>query len=153
MPNIFVTLPAGALDAAGKQQLVERINAAAWHAEQIPDDAKQRFLCWVVIDETAPGNWTCGGQDVSARFVPVLVQVNVPAGVLDAGARAGYTDGIQAGLLAVLGKERRRLVTSVIFNEVPDGQWAVNGALWRLPDFAAGAGYRHLQHLVVAWAA
>jgi len=40
--------------------------------------------------------------------------------------------------------------------KVPEGvfdasaKWGANGQILRLPDFAKAAGYKHLQHLVVA---
>ncbi len=41
-------------------------------------------------------------------------------------------------------------MTSVMIGDVPDGAWGANGQIWRLPDFAKAAGYKHLQHLVGA---
>ncbi len=44
----------------------------------------------------------------------------------------------------------RAVITSVILTEVADGTWGASGVLWRLPDFAKAAGFKHLQHLVPA---
>ncbi|WP_033048268.1 hypothetical protein [Pseudomonas sp. GM33] len=38
-------------------------------------------------------------------------------------------------------------MTSIILDEVNDGAWGANGAIWHLPDFIQAAGYRHLQDL------
>lgn len=36
---------------------------------------------------------------------------------------------------------------SIILDEVNDGLWGANGAIWYLADFTQAAGYRHLQGL------
>lgn len=148
MPNIIVKIPAGSFDAAARARLVEGINAAAAQAEQIPDNPKQRMLCWVIVEEIAAGCWTCGGVDLSAVLVPVLVQIHIPPGVLDDDARGQYVKGIYAALGAALPDEKRRIACSCIINEVADGNWGINGAIWHLPDFAEHAGFLHLQDLV-----
>jgi phenylpyruvate tautomerase PptA (4-oxalocrotonate tautomerase family) len=148
MPNIVITIPKLVLDVNSKKTLVEGINSVAVEAEQIADNSNSRFLCWVVIDETAPANWTCGGSDVGAAFIPVLVVVHVPAGVLEKTTREQYADGVHRAVLAALPDEKRQILTSCIFNEVENGLWGVNGHIWDLKDFARHAGFRHLQHLV-----
>jgi hypothetical protein len=61
--------------------------------------------------------------------------------------------GEQLGLCE---ERRARLVvtdevpSSLVFFPVADGDWGIGGTINLLPDFAAGAGYAHLQHLV-AW--
>lgn len=147
MPNIVIRIPAGVLNSDSKRLLSEQINAVAAEVEQIPDHPKNRFLCWVLIDEVAPGNWTCGSQDISADYVPVLIQVHLPVGVLDDAARAQYASGMQQAFATALAHEKRSVLTSCLFNEVVDGTWGVNGALWQLPDFARHAGFKHLQSL------
>jgi phenylpyruvate tautomerase PptA (4-oxalocrotonate tautomerase family) len=147
MPNILVRIPAGVFDHGARNKLSDALNRVAADAEGIPDDPAKRFLCWVEIEEIARGNWTCGGNDVTSRLIPVLMNIHVPAGVLDDAARARYADGAHQAVVSALPHEKRKILSSCIFNEVPDGTWGVNGALWRLEDFAAAAGYRHLQHL------
>lgn len=147
MPNIILKLPAGVFSPEAKSALVAAVNAAAADAERIPPDPNRRFLCWVQIEEVAEGNWTCGGQDASAMFVPVVALAYIPAGVLDDQSRARYADLMHKAIVDALPGERRQIATSCIFNEVADGTWAANGTIWRLPQFAAAAGYEHLQHL------
>ena len=47
----------------------------ALSVEQIGNDPRQRSLCWTLVEEVAPGAWTCGGVDVSAQAIPCIVQV------------------------------------------------------------------------------
>ncbi|MEJ6006116.1 tautomerase [Paucibacter sp. AS339] len=150
MPNIVLKLPRGAYPGAARERLVRAINEAAALAEQIPDAPSQRALCWVMVEELAAGAWSCGGVDPALLLLlPCWALIYVPAGVLDAEARALYVAQVHAAFQAALPEgESRRLVSSVILHEVPDGCWAANGVIWPLAAMAQAAGYRHLQHLL-----
>lgn len=150
MPTILVKIPQASFPGESRAVLVRKINEAAAVAEQIPDEPRARSMCWVLIDEVATGAWTCGGTDASARLLPCTVLACVPAGVLDDASRSLFVARMHAAFEEALpADDKRRLATSVVMNEVPDGAWGVGGEVWRLPDFARSAGYAHLQHLVV----
>lgn len=150
MPNILVKLPMGSFPGASRALLVNKINDAAAAAEQMPNEPRKRMLCWVVMDETDAGGITCGGIDVTSQMLPCVAIVYVPSGVLDATSRATYTKLMhEAFKTALPADERRTLMTSVVLQEVPDGAWGANGAIWKLADFASAAGFVHLQHLIV----
>jgi phenylpyruvate tautomerase PptA (4-oxalocrotonate tautomerase family) len=51
MPTILVHIPQGSFPGEARKNLVRKINDAAARAEQIPEEPRQRFLCWVLIDE------------------------------------------------------------------------------------------------------
>lgn len=149
MPNIVLKIPKNSFPGEHRAVLVKGINAAAAAAEGMPADPQKRFLCWVLIDEVEPGNWICGGADVTSVFLPCLAIVHIPDGVLDAAARTRYAQLLQAAFQEAMPPlDRRQLTTSTVFNAVADGAWGVNGAVWHLPQFAKAAGYAHLQHLV-----
>jgi phenylpyruvate tautomerase PptA (4-oxalocrotonate tautomerase family) len=149
MPNILVKIPKGAFPSEHRAVLVQKLNDAAAIAEQIPDDPRKRSMCWVIIDEVEPGAWTCGASDMSARLLPCLAVIYVPAGVLDDASQAMYVDLVHAAFKQSLpATEKRQLATSVILHNVVDGTWGVNDTIWRLPNFAQAAGYAHLQELV-----
>lgn len=149
MPNILVKIPKGAFPTEHRAVLVQKLNDAAAIAEQIPDDPRKRSMCWVIIDEVEPGAWTCGASDMSARLLPCLAVIYVPAGVLDDASQAMYVDLLHAAFKQSLpATEKRQLATSVILHNVVDGTWGVNDTIWRLPNFAQAAGYAHLQELV-----
>lgn len=150
MPNILVKLPMGSFSGANRTLLVNKINDAASTAEQMPNEPRKRMLCWVVIEEIDAGGITCGGMDVTSQMLPCVAIVFVPSGVLDANSRATYTKLMhEAFKTALPADEHRTLMTSVVLQEVPDGAWGANGAIWKLADFARAAGFAHLQHLVV----
>ncbi|PHV35634.1 tautomerase [Janthinobacterium sp. BJB304] len=149
MPNILVKIPKGAFPTEHRAVLVQKLNDAAAIAEQIPDDPRKRSMCWVIIDEVEPGAWTCGASDMSAKLLPCLAVIYVPAGVLDDASQAMYVDLVHAAFKQSLpATEKRQLATSVILHNVVDGTWGVNDTIWRLPNFAQAAGYAHLQELV-----
>jgi phenylpyruvate tautomerase PptA (4-oxalocrotonate tautomerase family) len=149
MPNIFVKVPFGSFSVEQRRALMTRLNDVAATNERMPNDPRKRFLTWIAIEEVAPGMVTCGGVDVTGQALPCIAEVHVPAGVLDAAARASYVADVHAAFrFALSSEERRLLTTSVILHEVPDGHWGANGTLWRLADFAKAAGYAHLQQLI-----
>lgn len=148
MPNILVHIPKGSFPGEVRSELVRRINEAAAGAEQIPQDARKRMLCWVLIEEVDAGAWTCGGADLIAQVLPCVAMVHLPGGVLDDASRAAYVQAIHAAFeQSMSAEDRRQLATSVMLHEVADGTWGANGAIWRLPQFAKAAGFLHLQHL------
>jgi phenylpyruvate tautomerase PptA (4-oxalocrotonate tautomerase family) len=149
MPNIHIKVPQGAFSVAQRQQLATHVNAAAARYEQMPNDPKKQFVNWIAVDEVATGMLTCGGADMTAHVLPCMAMIYLPAGVLDAAARAGYVNAVHLSFAAALGAdEKRQLATSVILHEIADGQWGANGQVWRLPDFARAAGYAHLQEKI-----
>jgi len=86
--------------------------------------------------------------DVSAQAVPCIIQVKVPSGVLSEAMRGDYVQRLhQAVSRSKEANDQRIVMTSIILDEVNDGLWGANGAIWYLADFTQAAGYRHLQGL------
>jgi phenylpyruvate tautomerase PptA (4-oxalocrotonate tautomerase family) len=148
MPNIIVKLPKGSFTADAKAALAKGITDAAIAAEKLPDRPESRFLCWVTLEDVEPSQFFCGGVDVTAVAVPLIVQLFVPRGVLNGSDRADYVEMIHAACMNALKTEERKIFTSIIIHEVEEGMWGANGSIWRLPDFARAAGYVHLQDLL-----
>lgn len=150
MPTIFVKIPRNAFPPASRALLMQKITDAAAAAEQLGPGARQRFLCWVSIDEVEPGNLACGGSDATAQALPCIAWVCVPEGVLlDPASRQLYVQGLHAAFQQSLPEhERRPVMSSVMLHDVPEGTWGGNGRLWTLPELARAAGFAHLQHLV-----
>ncbi|WP_178116221.1 tautomerase family protein [Pseudomonas sp. LD120] len=145
MPNILIKIPQGAFNAQQRERMLHEVTQVALDVEQIGQDPRQRALCWVLLEELAPGTWRCGGADLGAQALSCLVQVKVPAGVLDSARRQAYVAGLHQALAACRpAEDGRLLMTSILLDEVPDGTWGANGTLWHLADFTRAAGYRHL---------
>ena len=149
MPNIIVKVPEGAFDEAGRTALGKGIHAAAKAVEGWGDDPRQEALTWVLVEEVKPGCLFAGGADQTSRIIPVIVFFYAPAGVLDEAGRAEAMRRVhQAVTAAKPASDPRPVATSIVIWEVADGTWGANGQLWRLPDFARAAGYKHLTHLI-----
>ncbi|PRC95248.1 tautomerase family protein [Solimicrobium silvestre] len=149
MPNILVKIPKGSFPPEHRTALVRRLNDAAASSEQIPDEPKKRFMCWIIIDEVEPGSWTCGALDMTEQIIPCIAMIYLPAGVLDDAARALYVARVHEAFKQSLPtSEQRQLATSVVLHDVTDGTWGGNGIIWRLPEFAQAAGFMHLQALI-----
>lgn len=75
-----------------------------------------------------------------------MIQIFVPAGVLDDRARSQYVESIHNACQAVMPVgDSRSVQSSVLLTDVPDGSWGVNGSIWNLTAFARAAGFAHLQ--------
>jgi phenylpyruvate tautomerase PptA (4-oxalocrotonate tautomerase family) len=149
MPNIIVKIPEGVFDDAGRRKLAAGLTRAASAVEQMSEDPRQQFLTWVTIEETRSGYLFAGGADPLAQVIPVVVFFQPPAGVVAQDRRQlAITLMHEACLAAKPEADPRVVMTSILIQDVPDGSWGANGALWHLPDFARASGYRHLQHLV-----
>lgn len=151
VPNIIVKVPEGAFDAAGRARLGKGVTGVAKTVEQIGDDPRQEATTLVIIEEVKAGCFLLGGNDLTARVLPVVVMFHAPGGVLDPAARAEASRLMQAAVMAAKpDSDPRPVVTSLIMSDVPDGTWGVSGALWQLDDFVKSSGYKHLQHRIAA---
>ena len=151
MPTIIVKVPPRVFDLAARSRMAQGLTAAAKTAEQGGDDPRHALLTWVLIDEIAPGDVFVAGGDPPERMIPVVVLFHYPQGVLDEASRTDAVRLIHEAVAAAKPPaDPRAVITSVILTEVADGTWGASGVLWRLPDFAKAAGFKHLQHLVPA---
>ena len=67
MPLVNITVPAGSLDEAKKQRMIELVTDAVVEAEGFTGNDKVRSITWVLIDEVPEGNWGAAGQTVTLR--------------------------------------------------------------------------------------
>ena len=146
MPTIFIKTPADALTALQRERMIAAVNTAATHCSGLGPDPSQRSLCWVIAEEVPAGFWRCGGSADFLHFIPCLVHVLAPAGVLDEQHRSRYAAVVHQAILESLAlPDTRRLAASIMVSDVTDGTWGPNGQLWTLPQFVEAAGYSHLQ--------
>ncbi|MBR1219817.1 hypothetical protein JQ557_17545 [Bradyrhizobium sp. U87765 SZCCT0131] len=148
MPNMIVKVPEGVFDETARAALGKGLHAAAKAVEGWGDDPRQEILTWVLVEEVKQGCFFAGGADQTSRFIPVIVLLYPPAGVIDEAGRAEAVRRIhQAVTDAKPADDPRRVATSIMVRDVADGTWGASGEIWRLPDFARAAGYKHLRHL------
>lgn len=143
MPLMHVTLTPGAFDDTGKQRLVTGLTEAACRAESVPDLPQHRMRALVLLHELPPGGFYSAGASADAAVSGVFIDWQVSAGVLDGARKAQFAGELQQVAAAAAGGDRM-VVTSCVIHEVPEGQWAQNGAIRRLPDIVPQAGFEHL---------
>lgn len=149
MPNIFVKVPEDVFSSEQISALAQGVTLAAYEAESTPDDEAKRMLTWVVVDETPTKNILIGGQALVPTMIPVIVRFCVPEGVFDDERKQIAVEKIHSTILFIASEEQKQVVlTSIIIDTIGDGDWGCQGEVWKLPNFAAAAGYEHLQHLI-----
>ncbi|OYY70039.1 hypothetical protein [Sphingomonas sp. 28-63-12] len=149
MPLLQIRLTPGCFDNAQRDRFVAAVSAAAAAAESLADTPVARLRTVALVEQLAPGHFYLGGQsgDQLARGAFVLWQVS--AGVLDGARKARFAAALQAAADAEGGDDPRTLITSCVIDEVPEGQWAQNGTIRRLPEAAALAGFTHLADIAL----
>jgi phenylpyruvate tautomerase PptA (4-oxalocrotonate tautomerase family) len=145
MPLMRVTVTPGAFDDTQKAQLAAALTEAACRAESVPDLPQSRMRALVLLDELAAGCFYSAGDRADAAVAGVFVDWQVSAGVLDGARKAAFAQELQTvAETAANGDNGRVVVTSCVIHEVPEGQWAQNGAIRRLPEIVATAKFDHL---------
>ena len=145
MPLMRVTLTPGAFDDAQKARLASALTDAACRAEQIPDLPERRMRALVLLEELGSGCFYSAGERADAVIAGVFIDWQVSTGVLDGARKARFAQELQdAAVAAADGNGSRMVVTSCVIHEVPEGQWAQNGLIRRLPEMATLAGFEHL---------
>lgn len=145
MPMITARLTPGAFDEAGKAALARGLTAAACKAEGMPATPKAWSPALVMFQELAPGTFFVGAEPAESRVRGVFITYELSTGILDAARKAAFAADVQAAAEAAAGPgDGRRVVTSAVISEVPEGQWAQTGAIRRLPEIAAAAQFGHL---------
>jgi len=145
MPLLRVTLTPGAFDDAQKARLVAALTEAACRAESVPDRPESRMRALVLLAELAPGCFCSAGVAADAGVAGVFIDWQVSTGVLDGARKARFAQDLQeAAQSAADTHGSRTVVTSCVIHEVPEGQWAQNGTIRRLPEVASMAGFEHL---------
>jgi len=145
MPLMRVTLTPGAFDPKQKARLATALTEAACRAESVPDLPQHRMRALVLLDELEPGCFYSASQPADAAVAGVFIDWQVSTGVLDGALKARFARELQeAAASAVDADDTRMVVTSCVIHEVPEGQWAQNGGIRRLPDITPLAGFEHL---------
>ncbi|MBI3223821.1 MAG: tautomerase family protein [Mycolicibacterium cosmeticum] len=150
MPLLRVTLTPGAFDDDQRALLAVALTDAACRAESVPDGAHARSLALVVIDEMASGTFFSAGQSAEDLVAGVFIDWQVSSGVLDGARKERFAAELQEAAENAVHGTDRLVVTSCVIHEVPEGQWAQNGAIRRLPEVVAIAGFEHLSGMAKA---
>jgi phenylpyruvate tautomerase PptA (4-oxalocrotonate tautomerase family) len=148
MPLMRVTVTAGAFDDRQKAHLAAALTDAACRAESVPDLPESRMRALVLLDELGPGCFYSAAQQADTAVAGIFIDWQVSTGVLDGARKARFAAELQqAAEAATEGDDSRLVVTSCVIHEVPEGQWAQNGAIRRLPEIATLAAFEHLSSI------
>jgi phenylpyruvate tautomerase PptA (4-oxalocrotonate tautomerase family) len=148
MPLLTVTLTPGAFDAPAKARLARALTDAALKAESVAHEPGPRSKGLVLLQELPPGQFYSAGEPADALVRGVFARMEVCAGVLDGARKAQLAVDVQAAAESAAPDRSRPIVSSIVIDEVPEGQWGQSGRILRLPEMAAIARFGHLQSLV-----
>lgn len=145
MPLLRVTLTPGAFGDSQKARLAAALTEIACRAESVPDRPENRMRALVLMTELPAGGFYSAGAAAESVVAGVFVEYQVSAGVLDGARKERFAEELHEATLAVAGTgDPRRVATSCVIQEVPEGQWAQDGAIRRLPEVVRLAGFEHL---------
>ncbi len=149
MPLLYVTLTSGVFDSAAKQKLVKALTEAAFVAESVPDLPASRARGLVLLHELPAGHFYSNSEPADGRLGGVFINYQVPAGVLDGARKAKFAQMLHEAVANALGGDKSHPVfTSAVIHEVPEGQWAQNGKILRLPENVATTQFEHLVSMI-----
>lgn len=134
MPQIQLTVPAGALTEEGATAIQRDLAATLLKWEGAPDNDFFRSLAWAYLHEL-PAGVQITAADTDPRF---RIDVTVPAGALNDERRAGLVKEATEQVLAAAGLGAdQALRVWVLIHEQPDGTWGAGGQVFRYADLVA----------------
>lgn len=148
MPLLTVTLTPGAFDVAARATLARALTEAVFKAESVPHEPGPRLRGLVLLQELPHGHFYAAGEPADTLLRGVFARLEVSAGVLDGARKAQLAADVQAAAEASAPDRSRPVVSSIVIDEVPEGQWGQSGRIMRLPEMTAIARFGHLQPLV-----
>lgn len=134
MPQIQLTVPAGALTEEGAASIQAQLAATLLKWEGAPDNDFFRALAWAYLHEL-PAGAQVTAADTEPRF---RVEVTVPAGALNDERRAGLVKDTTDQVLAAAGLGAdQALRVWVLIHEQADGTWGAGGQIFRNADLVS----------------
>lgn len=136
MPQIQLTVPAGALTEEGRSTIQQDLARALLKWEGAPDNDFFKALGWSYLHELQAGAQVTAA-DTEPRF---RIDVTVPQFALSDERKAGLANEVTDLVLAAAGLgPEQALRVWVLINEQTDGTWAVGGRIFRYADLVAMA--------------
>jgi phenylpyruvate tautomerase PptA (4-oxalocrotonate tautomerase family) len=134
MPMIRLTVPAGAMTAQARGELLKSLPQALLKWEGAPDTAFFRAQAWCRVEEVTDGGFAAL-EDDRPRF---HVDVTVPEGGLSERRKAGLVAEVTEQILAAAGlTETDALRVWVLIHEQPEGTWGAAGHIVKFQELAA----------------
>jgi phenylpyruvate tautomerase PptA (4-oxalocrotonate tautomerase family) len=130
VPLIDLTMPAGALDAEVRGDLVRTLGSALLRWEGAPDTDFFKSIMWVHVHELPGEAITAAGEPVTEPHF--RLDVTVPEGALSERRKEGVVKEFTEAVLAAAGLDDAAAIRVwVLIREVPDGNWGGAGQIVR----------------------
>jgi phenylpyruvate tautomerase PptA (4-oxalocrotonate tautomerase family) len=149
MPIIDLILPRNALPRPALDALARDLSQALLHCDLARDNPRAEGMNWVYIHALAPEDILVGCRSQAQTGLPhYRIEVKIMAGALSEAHRQEIAALMTAAVIRAEGGHMNVLNAArvwVLFHEVPDGQWAAGGRLYRLDDvlrFVTGNTHR-----------
>ncbi len=149
MPLIDLILPRDALPRAALDGLVQDLSQALLHCDMARDNPRAEGMNWVYIHTLAPEDILIGGRSQAQIGLPhYRIEVRIMAGAMSEAHRQEIAEHMTSAVIRAEGGHMNLLNAArvwIVFHEVPDGQWAAGGRLYRLDDvlrFVTGNTHR-----------
>ncbi|WP_162558920.1 hypothetical protein [Sphingorhabdus sp. EL138] len=130
--------------------MASKITDAANAAEGNLDDPKNHLPSWLFVEDIDAQHLYIDGKPVYPNVLPIVVMLFQPEGALDIQRQTQQAERIDRDIRSVIGPVADQVQISCIMLDVPGDHCGGSGAIWRLPQIAAIAGFQHLTHLVKA---
>ena len=138
MPLMDLTYPAGTLATDARDALVDELTTILLRAERAPNTDFFRSIAWVNVHELGGGSFLAAGRPVDQPAF--RLQVTIPDGALDDRRKQEFVENATSAIAETAGLEGADLMRIwVIFNEVPDGNWAAGGHIVRFEQLRKAA--------------
>ncbi|MFD8209545.1 4-oxalocrotonate tautomerase family protein [Streptomyces sp. NPDC059695] len=124
MPLVEITVPEGTLSASAAEVLQQQVADSVLAAMELPGTEFFAAATWVYVREAAKGLATTG----AGRPPGVLVVVTPLEGFLTPERNEALSAEVTRHVHEATGPDT---VVWLVVNEIPEGNWAVNGALTR----------------------
>ena len=142
MPIIDLTLPRDALPRSALETLTRDLSQSLLHCDLARDSTgamrRAEAMNWVYIHTLAPEDIVIGGHNQAQTGLPhYRIEVTIMAGAMSEAHRRDIAERMSAAVMRAEGGAMNLLNAArvwVLFHEVPDGQWASGGHLYRLED-------------------
>jgi hypothetical protein len=144
MPLITIRTTPGAFTADSKADIIRTLTETSIELESLPNTVKARRRCVVAWEDQA--EVYLGGEPAGPLARILALTFVTSDGVLDPVRRERFAAAVQA-VAEKQPADGRPVLTSVLYYDVPEGRWARNGTVTRLPQIAAAAGFTHLAEI------
>lgn len=136
MPLAELTLTRGSLNDVKLGHLAREItDLLVVHQGARPDSWAARSITWFEVTELAPNRVFVGGEMTNeSRY---RITFTIPEGAMDEARKASLVETSTRAILAAEGSaydDQSSCRVWCIFQEVPDGNWASSGRIYRWRD-------------------